>query len=578
MRNFQLKLIYLVIALAISGLVILSFYQGLFSGLENYFEDLLVSSKAVNNQIVVVSIDNESIQKIGQWPWPREVFAKALSALENNSPKVLGIDVIFSEPSRLGEKDDKILRDSLDRAPYPVIMPVEAINLTIEDNKISSQNFLKSLALFGESKNVSLGHVNLVLDRDGIARRIPLVIEPFSSFSLELAKKSNLAFDYNQSESLTRIVYSAPSGSIRRIPFWRLLEKDTPNLKDKIVLIGTTAPDLHDEKPTPFSLGTEMSGVDIQANILNMLLSGYRLAPIGNNLMQAWIILAAVVPAIIFLIFSGSLAAISINIVFGILYLAIIAILFEKGIVVNMIHVSLSWILSTIALFIYKYFSVEKERRAIKNIFSKYVSKDVLNDILLDPDKVKLGGEEREVTVLFSDIRGFTTMSEKAQPKELVSTLNKYFSLMSGQVLKYGGVLDKYIGDAIMAFWGAPLDDPDHAENALKAGLGMIKELDKFNKELKRLGEPEIHIGVGIYTGPAIVGNIGSEFRFDYTAIGDTVNVASRLEGLNKDYKTSIIIGETTKNMIKGKYSFKFLGSANVKGREGALDIYSVER
>jgi len=578
MRKFELKFVYLIIALIIAGVITLSFYRGLFSGLENYLEDLLVSSKAVNNQIVIVAIDNESIQKIGQWPWPREIFAKALSALENNSPKVLGVDVIFSEASRLGIKDDQALKDALDKATYPIIMPVEATDLTISDQEIVSQNFLKSLSLFGESKNVSLGHVNLVLDRDGIARKIPLTIEPFQSFSLELAKKSGAEFVYDQSEILTRIVYSAPSGSIRRIPFWRLLEKDAPSLKDKIVLIGTTAPDLHDEKPTPFSLGTEMPGVEIQANIANMLLSGYRLVPLENNLMIGWIILAAIIPAVIFLIFSGSVAAISINVFFGLLYLVAIAILFEQGIVINLIHISLSWITSTIALFVYKYFSVEKERRAIKNIFSKYVSKDVLEDILHDPSKVKLGGEEREVTVLFSDIRGFTTLSEKAHPKKLVSTLNQYFSSMSGQVLKYGGVLDKYIGDAIMAFWGAPLDDPDHAENALKAGLGMIKELERFNKELKRSGEPEIQIGVGIYTGPAIVGNIGSEFRFDYTAIGDTVNVASRLEGLNKDYKTSVIIGETTKNKIKGKYNFKFLGSANVKGREGALDVYSVEQ
>ena len=148
---------------------------------------------------------------------------------------------------------------------------------------------------------------------------------------------------------------------------------------------------------------------------------------------------------------------------------------------------------------------------------------------------------------------------------------------MSAQVLKSGGVLDKYIGDAIMAFWGAPLEDPNSADDALKAALGMIEKLKELNKELKQRGEPEIHIGIGLYTGPVIAGNIGSEFRFDYTVIGDTVNIASRLEGLNKDYKTSIIIGETTKNKIKGDYRFKFLGTTTVKGREGALAIYTVE-
>ncbi len=213
----------------------------------------------------------------------------------------------------------------------------------------------------------------------------------------------------------------------------------------------------------------------------------------------------------------------------------------------------------------------------MKNLFSKYVSKDVLNEILSDPSKVALGGEEKEVTVFFSDIRGFTTISEKTTPKELVRILNTYFTAMTKEVLDNGGVLDKYIGDAIMAFWGAPIADPDQAENALKASLSMLEQLKELNKELRALGDPEIHIGIGLYTGPAIVGNVGSDLRFDYTVMGDTVNVASRLEGLNKEYKTEIIIGETTKNKIKGNYVFRALGSVAVKGRKEPLNIYTIE-
>jgi adenylate cyclase len=197
---------------------------------------------------------------------------------------------------------------------------------------------------------------------------------------------------------------------------------------------------------------------------------------------------------------------------------------------------------------------------------------------------VSLGGEEKEITVFFSDIRGFTTLSEKTTPKELVRILNRYFTAMSEEILKNAGVLDKYIGDAIMAFWGAPVDDPGQADNALKAALGMLAKLKELNEELRASGDPEINIGIGIYTGPAVVGNMGSEQRFDYTVMGDTVNVASRLEGLNKEYQTRLIIGESTKNKItlrlaqgEKDYKFRFLGSVAVKGRKEPLNIYTLE-
>jgi adenylate cyclase len=327
-----------------------------------------------------------------------------------------------------------------------------------------------------------------------------------------------------------------------------------------------------------------MPGVEIQANIANMLIMGYRLIPLSKGWSFFWIFLAAVLPALAFLLFSRSLKPLFINIFLGVVYLILIIILFEKGVAANIIHINLAWILSTSSLFGYRYFVGEKERREMRNLFSKYVSKDVLEEILADPTKVSLGGEEKEITVFFSDIRGFTTLSEKTTPKELVRILNRYFTAMSEEILKNAGVLDKYIGDAIMAFWGAPVDDPGQADNALKAALGMLAKLKELNEELRASGDPEINIGIGIYTGPAVVGNMGSEQRFDYTVMGDTVNVASRLEGLNKEYQTRLIIGESTKNKItlrlaqgEKDYKFRFLGSVAVKGRKEPLNIYTLE-
>lgn len=562
-----------------------SFSLGLFSGWENFFEDLLFSPKPVDPEIVILAIDSDSINRLGQWPWPREIFAQGFSKLDEARPKAVGFDVMLSETSRLGEKDDLALKAAIEGVSYPVVFPVEATPLFLTQPLPQAPNLLKPLSIFTANQNIHLGHVNLILDKDGVARRFPLRIETqgevsqeFRAFSYEVIKQSRRDIPAEADlETVPRIVFASPADSIKRIPFWRLMEEDLRGqFKDKIVFVGATAPDLHDEQLTPFEKGTAMPGVEIQANIANMLVSGYRLVPLSRFLSLFWIFLAAILPALVFVIFSRSLKPIFINLVLGVIYLILIIVLFEKGIAANILHVNFSWFLGTGSLFGYRYFAGEKERREMKNLFSKYVSKDVLEEILKDPSRVALGGEEKEITVFFSDIRGFTTLSEKTTPQELVRILNRYFTLMSEEILKNGGVLDKYIGDAIMAFWGAPIEDINQADNALKASLGMIKKLEQFNEELRESHEPEINIGIGIYTGPAVVGNIGSEQRFDYTIIGDTVNVASRLEGLNKQYGTNIIIGESTKNQCRGDYRFQALGSVEVKGRKEPLTIYTL--
>jgi adenylate cyclase len=575
MNKFQ----YFLIGALVAILVGTSYRAGLFSGLENFFEDQLFVVGAANPEVMIISVDSESISRIGQWPWPRSVFGEALRNLDSAGPAVVGIDVIFSEPSRLGGADDLVLARSLDSVSFPVILPIEGLPLIIEGSEIRAGDILKPLPVFTSSENVSLGHVNLIADKDGTIRRFPLSVGGVKAFSYEVAKRSGRRIPNESSlMAINRIAYRSPPGTIRRFPFWRLLEEDlSKQLAGKIILIGATAADLHDEAPTPLTKGTAMTGVEIQANILDMLLSGRRLASLPEFLNYLWIFLAAIVPAGIFLVFQGVVLPVLLNVALGFGYLAVAILLFNLGMAANLIHINFSWMLSTLSLFSYRYFVAEKEKRELKDVFSKYVSKDVLDEILSNPGKVKLGGEEREITVLFSDIRGFTALSESATPSELVEILNKYFTLMTGEILANGGVLDKYIGDAIMAFWGAPLPDPSQSENALKASLGMLENLKKLNEELKSKGKPEIAIGVGIYTGKAIVGNVGSDLRFDYTAIGDTVNVASRLESLNKEYGTNIIIGETSKNKISTFDNFKSLGLVKVKGRIQPLNIYTIK-
>ncbi|TSC78240.1 MAG: adenylate/guanylate cyclase with Chase sensor [Parcubacteria group bacterium Gr01-1014_33] len=626
----------LFVGLAVAG----SHSLGLFSGLEFFLEDLLFSRKPISPEIVIVAIDNDSLERIGQWPWPREVFANFLLAGEEAKPRVVGFDVMLSEPSRLGERDDAALIAALNSISYPVVFPIEAVLVQDEKGSFRAETALATLPRFTQSKNAFLGHVNLLLDRDGAARKfLPEIVikdknreqrvrsfayelyphtyfpqkfqEPFSGADVSTADEENFLREvspnkaqqevgvgvYESGRSFaskkayapridgepSRIVYAGPPGTIRRISFWRLVEKgpDTArlldSLKEKVILLGATAPDLHDERFTPVSAGIPMPGVEIQAHMLNMRIMGYRLLPLDSLFTFIWIFLSSLASALLFMAFKTTVRPVAISFILGVMQIGWVVVLFRMGIAAHIVHIVFAWGGSMVSLVAYRYFYGEQERKELTRVFSKYVSGEVLKEILRDPRKVSLGGEERMVTVFFSDIRGFTTISEKTTPKELVRILNGYFTHMGEEVVKNYGILDKYIGDAIMAFWGAPIDDPDQADHALRASLGMLAKLKQYNEELQKTGDPEINIGIGLYTGPAVAGNVGSKDRFDYTVIGDTVNVAARLESLNKEYKTHLILGESTKNMIKADVRWKPLGSVTVKGRKEALAIYTVE-
>ena len=218
----------------------------------------------------------------------------------------------------------------------------------------------------------------------------------------------------------------------------------------------------------------------------------------------------------------------------------------------------------------------EARRELLEATFEKYVSKQVLSEILKDPGSIHLGGEGKEITVFFSDIRGFTPIAETMDPQRLVSILNRYFEVMSEEIVRTGGTIDKYIGDSIMAFWGAPVEDSEQAEHAIQASFAMLEKLKELNKEFVAEGCPEIAIRIGLHRGRAVVGNVGSSRRFDYTVIGDAVNAASRMEGLNKDHGTQIIISDMVRNFLKDKTRWKPLGSVIVKGKSESINIYTL--
>jgi adenylate cyclase len=224
----------------------------------------------------------------------------------------------------------------------------------------------------------------------------------------------------------------------------------------------------------------------------------------------------------------------------------------------------------------YRYMTEEKEKKKIRGAFQYYLTASVVEEMLKNPDKLKLGGEKKDLTVLFSDIRGFTSISEQMTPEGLVKFLNEYLTTMTDIVFKYDGLLDKYMGDAIMAIWGAPLDQPDHVKRACLAALDMVEELHRLQKKWSAEGMPYLNIGIGVNAGPMVVGNMGSDRRFDYTVMGDSVNLGSRLEGLNKTYGTNIIASEMTFEKVREEFLGRELDLVRVKGKDRPVKIYEL--
>jgi len=592
-KIFNFKFAYWMIGILSGAIIVVSFLLGLFSGLEKFFEDTLFSAKKLSSQIVIVAIDDESISKLGQWPWPREIFAKALESLSSKPPKAVGIDIVFSEKSRIGENDDKKLTDQLNKISFPIVLASEAHNIELGSNNIfQAKYFLSPLKQFTESSKIYLSHVNLSVDPDGVVRQFPLKIQvqnsanenTYNSFAYQLSLLSDSKINLSGINETNRIAYSSYPGGIRRIPFWRLLENKSvaSELADKTVLIGATASDLHDEQLTPFSKGVPMPGVEIQANILNMFLNNYRLNDITASLMIMLILIVSLITAAIFVFTSGILKPVLINLILFLIYIVGIILAFDNGQIINIVHIAGAWFLSLIFQIIFRYFLVERNKRELKDIFSKYVSKSVLDEILINPKNIKLGGEEKTTSILFSDIRGFTALSEKMTPTELTNYLNRYLTCMTDIILAKRGLIDKYIGDAIMAFWGAPLPNNHHALDAVKSAVAMIQALKIFNEENRKLNEPEIKIGIGINSGIVIAGNMGSRERLSYTLMGDAVNLASRLEGLNKIYGTSIIVSKfVIKNigedvLTSNNISFRLIDCVKVKGKNQCIFIYEI--
>ena len=361
----------------------------------------------------------------------------------------------------------------------------------------------------------------------------------------------------------------------------QLLTGQTPMIdpalfKDKIVFLGFTASGLVDYFGTPVSSDdASMPGIQLHASVADSILANRFIRPAGDRSRIAAVLITALAIGLLaaFLPFAVSATA-SLAIIGGWTLFAIAA--FKSGLWLNLVQPSM---VGGLALFFgtaYQYFVEGREKRKVAKLFGRYVSRDVYAQLMSHPDLAELGGKRREMTVLFSDIRGFTSVTERGNPEELVSQLNEYFSRMVAIVFRNKGTVDKFVGDMVMALFSAPLDDPDHAENGVRTAIEMVRELGELNKAWAARGMTQLDIGIGVNSGDMIAGNIGSSSIMSYTVIGDNVNLGARLESLNKEYKCRIIISDATRARLTSEYDIRPLGDVIVKGKSKAVQIFEV--
>jgi len=569
----------------------------------------------ISERVVVVAIDEKSVNELGRWPWNRKVIAKLIDNL--SEAKVVAMDVIFSEEED-PESDDTLARSverhgrvilgyffrltstqRLDPESLSLLRDSEFLRFKQKSNLIGIlEPPYVELNIPSISKGaVAFGYLNAEPDQDGIYRKYTLaylfrggVYLPLALQALRFYEEQDFYMELSE-KGIEKLLFKGKGlpvygGRFHRINFYGedklklvsavdVVEGRIPRefFRGKAVFVGATEIGIYDVRPTP--VDPVMPGVFLHAFTFSNFLSNHFLRSY-LPLDLLFLALLSGLPLLIQRLRGFKLRLLGYLSLFA-LYPSLSFLLFSyMGLDLNLFYPMSGFLLSVLLQEGVSMLVVEKNVRDLRRAFSSYVSPQLLQRIIENPDSLKLGGERRRVTVLFSDIRGFTNISEKLQPESLVNLLNTYLTPMTEIILRNGGMLDKYIGDAIMAIFNAPVDVQRHAERACASALEMVRRLEELNAKFEKEYGIRIRMGVGINTGEAVVGNMGSKQRFDYTAIGDTVNLASRLEGLTKLYGVNIILSESTKEEIGDSFLTRKLDVVKVKGREGAVTIYEL--
>ncbi|MFH1701809.1 MAG: adenylate/guanylate cyclase domain-containing protein [Nitrospirota bacterium] len=579
--------------------------------------------------VVIIAIDDKSLERLGRWPWSRDKMAKLTEILARGGTKVIAFDILFIEP----EKNDAEFAKAIARADN-VLLPLAfefkketpfvqedflyASSISVIKNVSALNTFppIRATGLYPCMKELSeaskaLGHINMFPDDDGTLRWETNIIEYdgdiYPSLDLQIARifqglgSEKLILKSTESINLgskifptdlwgrSPIYYYGPEQTFPYISASDLMEgKVSPDiLKGKIALVGVTALGIYDLRVTPFS--ANMPGVEKHANVMTSLLEGRSIIKLPFIINLLVLVFIGLVLSLILTRLRAIGGALVSFFFLAAIFLIGYYLFVKSGLWLELSYPSVNIVFVYSFVTVYHYAEEEMRAKHIRAMFSSYVTEKIVNELTKNPDMAKLGGDRREVTVLFSDIRGFTTFSEKHAPEEVVSILNEYLTAMTEIIFRWEGTLDKFVGDEIVAFWGAPLPQENHAELATRCALNMVEKLKELSEKWLNEGKVPLEAGFGLNTGEVIVGNIGAEGKkMDYTVIGDHVNLGARVEALTRKYSTNILITEFTLNKIKGlvkpkngqiigHVSVKGLERVMVKGKEKPVRIYEVK-
>lgn len=573
-----------------------------------------------NPEIVIVAIDNDSLDAVGRWPWPRATVARLVDRIAAAGAAVIGFDLIQSEPAA----DDALLVESVGRLDQgvlgyyfdfshndPASLETRVSTYTMVWNAPADLSALSVPSGTSIRRNLPelsaaarhLGYFNFQPDSDGSYRRATMVIRANDRFALPLSLAMLKVYrpDWNlglrfrgdvvdsvqlgpttiplAEDGQLLINYRGPGYTFPHLTASRVLAGETSpdELRGRIVLLGVTATAVADVRVTPFD--GLMPGVEIHANIIDSIMSQDFLSSSKSQvvLIESLLILVLSLAVGTGLSFARGLYGFVLAAVLGLaFYFGSQWLFLSTGLCLSLLLPMLAIGLTYGGVSLQHFLAEEQSKRQVRDAFELYVTPHVARLVSNHPELLTLSGETRELSVMFLDIRGFTTISERMsqQPQELVALLNRFLDAMTHVILDHDGTLDKYVGDEIMAFWGAPLPQSNHADLACKAAVALIARLVELNREFVDRGWPPLGIGVGIHSGPMVVGNMGSSRRLCYTVVGDNVNLAARLEGLNRKYGTQIIASAAT--MQATEVPGREVDVVRVRGKDEAVHVFEI--
>jgi adenylate cyclase len=525
------------------------------------------------DDIVVVGVDDATFSELQkQWPFPRSLHGKLIDRLSDAGAKAIGYDVQFTEPTQ--PRQDNALIGAVARAGNVVLSTTE-VNERGESNIFGGEKVLDQIG-------ARAGSTVVQSDPNGVLRRFPISFDGLVGFPVAVAETANgKPVDLDDAGGqFPWIDYRGPPGTFEFYSFSKVLRGRVPDdaFRDKTVVVGATAPSLQDFTATPVGEGHEMSGAEMLANAVWTVENGFPLKSAPGALNIALIVLLGLAPALAQFRFRP-LPAFGASVALGVVFVVFAQLAFDTGWIVSVAYPLAALLISAVGSLAVTALITAYERQWVRDTFARFVPEPVVGEVLEHADEnLRLAGVRRDGTVLFTDLRGFTTFAETLPPDQVIDVLNHYLSEMSDAIMDHGGTLVSYMGDGIMAVFGAPIEQLDHADRAVAAAEEMLTvRLERFNEWLRGIGLSEgFRMGVGINSGSVMSGQVGSERRIEYTAVGDTTNTAARLEGMTKGTPHEVFIADSTRAEMANGERLAFVDEFPVRGRSAAIRVWTL--